>query len=114
MKTTELAKKALMACLVISAEAADIHSNLAVTGSKRRLSTARLASSSAPSTTRSGSRKTFKAAPRRRFSGELAMPTPAGACAFRRAALPTGNCDEMSSTWPALMRFSVLAARSMT
>ena len=71
MKVTDVARNALIACFVISADSTDIHS-MRVGERREQLlrCAARSRSSAMPTTTRSGCVKTSIALPRRRFSGE--------------------------------------------
>ena len=66
--TTEVAKKALIACLVISADSTDIHSILSVIGDSNCPMCFLSLFVRTPTTTRSGFRNTSKALPNRRFS----------------------------------------------
>ena len=67
---TEVAKKALIACLVISADSTDIHSILFVIGEKSFFNFSFVSSLRVPTTIRSGFKKTSIDLPKRRFSGE--------------------------------------------
>ena len=107
MNVTDVARNALMACLVISADSTDIHSMRSVIGARELQSRSpRSRSPRTPTTTRSGCVKTSIALPSRRFSGEQAKPDAApvdrAASALEPAALPTGSCDELSTSAPSV------------
>ena len=72
IKLTEVARKALIACLVISADSTDIHSIFLLIGVNNLFNVCLVFVSLIPTTIRSGLRKTSKDLPRRRFSGEQA------------------------------------------
>ena len=101
MNVTDVARNALIACLVISADSTDIHSMRSVNGAKQRGRAVRDRSAvRTPTTTRSGCVNTSIALPSRRFSGEQANDTRRPPATSRprplepRRCVPTGSCDE--------------------
>ncbi len=75
MKATEVARKALSACLVISADSTDIQSMFSVNGFRSFSTRLRSAAERSPTTTRSGRVKAWMAFPSRKFSGEYPRVT---------------------------------------
>ena len=104
MKATDVARNALSACLVISADSTPIHSIGLSNRSSTVSSRTRSSSEPTPATNRSGERNVCKARPSRRFSGTQAnrrSSRPASAIRRRRAAaLPTGSCADRTTSAP--------------
>ena len=109
MNVTDVARNALIACLVISADSTDMNSRRSVIGANSVAILARSDSCCVPTITRSGCVNTSIALPSRRFSGEQANAArffvrAAPACAANacssRAMLPTGNCEELRNRTP--------------
>ena len=100
MNVTDVARNALIACLVISADSTDIHSMRSVIGAKQRRDASRgPRSSRTPTTTRSGFVNTSIALPSRRFSGEQAK-RHAPPCGDLRPGLlePSRSCRPAAAT----------------
>ena len=105
MKTTDVARNALTACFVISADSTRIHWMGRPSGASSSVMRARASAVRTPTTMRSALRNTSMALPSRRFSGEHANSTrrpaaTAANAASRRAVVPTGTCEEMSIDGP--------------
>ena len=114
MNATDVARNALIACLVISADSTDIHSICDAIGSNSAASTPRAASSRTPTTTRSGCVNASMALPSRRFSGEQANDSRRGADhrAGLALQLPRGARPAAATTSAPARRRARAAARA--
>src|ERR1700761_4737135 len=113
-----MARKPFSACLVISADSTPIHSIVSENGSSSGANASWPASVRTPATKRSAFRKLSSALPRRRFSGTAAnsrssRPAPE-AKASKPATVPTGSCEEVTTSVPRSSRGSTSRTWSTT